>query len=182
VAPNGNIFASNIYEGILRSTDKGESWEIKSDGISSLEVLPVKVDSRGFIFTSTYKEGIYVSKDDGESWIDITGNMATVEVRDIIFDQDDNLYLATYESVWKANADQVPVELLSFTAAISGSGVELKWTTATETNNRGFEIERKQENSDWITRGFIPVQAPLQSRRNTLIPMKMYQQVNIITV
>ncbi|MCK9409863.1 MAG: T9SS type A sorting domain-containing protein, partial [Bacteroidetes bacterium] len=30
----------------------------------------------------------------------------------------------------------------SFTAAVNGGGVELTWETATETNNRGFEIER----------------------------------------
>jgi len=36
----------------------------------------------------------------------------------------------------------VPVELSSFTAAVSGNDVTLNWVTATETNNQGFEIER----------------------------------------
>lgn len=44
-------------------------------------------------------------------------------------------------------ADQVavilPVSLTSFTANRIGSAVKLKWTTATESNNSGFEIERK---------------------------------------
>jgi hypothetical protein len=36
----------------------------------------------------------------------------------------------------------VPVELTSFAAASNGSDVDLSWTTATETNNQGFKIER----------------------------------------
>jgi hypothetical protein len=36
----------------------------------------------------------------------------------------------------------VPVELASFSADVREDQVNLKWTTATEVNNRGFEIER----------------------------------------
>jgi hypothetical protein len=36
----------------------------------------------------------------------------------------------------------IPVELTSFTAEAAGSNVHLSWQTATEINNRGFEIER----------------------------------------
>ena len=37
----------------------------------------------------------------------------------------------------------VPVELASFNAEVREDQVHLKWTTATELNNRGFEVERK---------------------------------------
>ena len=54
----------------------------------------------------------------------------------------------------------VPVELISFTAEIYVNVVELKWSTATETNNSGFEIERLKEYkntrlNDWETIGFV---------------------------
>ena len=38
--------------------------------------------------------------------------------------------------------DIVPVELVSFSAEVINNEVVLKWQTATETNNSGFEIER----------------------------------------
>jgi hypothetical protein len=38
----------------------------------------------------------------------------------------------------------VPVELISFSASVVDDDVMLKWNTATETNNTGFEIQRKQ--------------------------------------
>ena len=39
-------------------------------------------------------------------------------------------------------AGALPVELTSFTAYLSGGNVELRWVTATEVRNYGFEIER----------------------------------------
>jgi len=36
----------------------------------------------------------------------------------------------------------LPVELSSFTASTNGSAVLLKWQTATEVNNHGFELEK----------------------------------------
>lgn len=51
----------------------------------------------------------------------------------------------------------LPVELSSFTSVVNKNSVVLNWTTLNETNNSGFEIERKSttENSTWITAGFV---------------------------
>ena len=48
----------------------------------------------------------------------------------------------------------VPVELTSFTANAQQNGVMLKWVTATETNNMGFEVQRKVSN-DWQKLTFV---------------------------
>jgi hypothetical protein len=37
----------------------------------------------------------------------------------------------------------LPVELTSFLARVNGSGADLRWTTATETENYGFDVERE---------------------------------------
>ena len=50
----------------------------------------------------------------------------------------------------------VPVELSSFTAAVNGNSVTLNWNTSTETNNKGFSIERKNANSSWQEIAFVP--------------------------
>jgi len=49
----------------------------------------------------------------------------------------------------------VPVELTSFTANTINNNVELEWVTASELNNAGFEIQRKLNNSDFESIGFI---------------------------
>jgi len=48
----------------------------------------------------------------------------------------------------------IPVELISFSASIASNIVTLNWTTATELNNHGFEIERSTDEGNWRTIGF----------------------------
>jgi len=55
-----------------------------------------------------------------------------------------------------SNGGIIPVELISFTAEVIQDGVMLNWTTATETNNSGFEILRKTQNdNEWEAIGFV---------------------------
>jgi hypothetical protein len=50
----------------------------------------------------------------------------------------------------------VPVELLAFTASVNNSEINLLWSTASELNNRGFEIERSINDADnFVTIGFV---------------------------
>ena len=55
----------------------------------------------------------------------------------------------------------LPVELTSFSAKIIGKTILLKWQTATEINNFGFEVERKilnqvqNDNTGWEKIGFV---------------------------
>jgi photosystem II stability/assembly factor-like uncharacterized protein len=52
--------------------------------------------------------------------------------------------------IWKTNnRGNTPVELSAFSAIPLGNKVTLQWTTETETNNMGFEIERRFKNGDW---------------------------------
>jgi len=50
----------------------------------------------------------------------------------------------------------LPVELTSFTARRYLSHVQLHWETATELNNYGFEVQRKEVGYDWDVIGFVP--------------------------
>jgi len=54
-----------------------------------------------------------------------------------------------------AASGSLPVELSSFSASQINENVLLNWETATEKNNSGFSIERKNERSDWMIVRFI---------------------------
>ena len=49
----------------------------------------------------------------------------------------------------------VPVELTSFAASSKNNEVELSWTTATETNNQGFQIERTKAGGLFEQVGYV---------------------------
>ena len=51
--------------------------------------------------------------------------------------------------------DPVPVEFTSFEASANGNNVVLQWETATETNNYGFEVQRKFSDSNYEVLGFV---------------------------
>lgn len=55
----------------------------------------------------------------------------------------------------KMHIDFIPVELTSFAADIFGSDVRLSWATATETNNEGFTVEKRSDNSSWTAIGSV---------------------------
>ncbi len=50
----------------------------------------------------------------------------------------------------------IPVELIAFSATIKNQDVLLQWSTATETNNSGYQIERKIKNeNNWNAVTFV---------------------------
>jgi len=49
----------------------------------------------------------------------------------------------------------IPVELTSFVATIDEADVTLNWSTATETNNQGFEVQRSTINIEYEKIGYV---------------------------
>ena len=51
----------------------------------------------------------------------------------------------------------LPVELLSFTARAERNSITLNWTTGTEINNHGFDVERSsaEKEKKWVKTGFV---------------------------
>ncbi len=78
-----------------------------------------------------------------------------------------NVIISNYNSLTTLNVELVysviPVELISFTSSVIENNVNLNWMTATETNNMGFQVERKQvhnpqssvSNQEWNAINFV---------------------------
>jgi hypothetical protein len=57
---------------------------------------------------------------------------------------------------YHTSTTSLPVELKSFTATYKAGNIILNWTTATESNNQGFEVQRKIRESEFENIGFVP--------------------------
>ena len=68
-------------------------------------------------------------------------------------------FLISYSGTLCVEEGTLPVSFRAFTAARNNSVVALKWTTATESNNLGFEIQRLIGNGGWQTLSFIASKA-----------------------
>lgn len=61
------------------------------------------------------------------------------------------------ESKGDLNVNQVlPVELISFKAALMANGININWITASETNNSHFEVERSSDGMEFESIGSVP--------------------------
>jgi len=131
-----DIFANNTgssisytYQGVSQQVAAG-SYDIWLNG-----VLVRHNDSRGGFTGPNISSFAFVGRLS-------SGNAATIYL-------DDFSYSNLIEN------GPLPVELTSFTSSIIGNSVNLKWETATEVNNYGFDVERSSENSGWQKIGFV---------------------------
>jgi hypothetical protein len=98
-----------------------------------------------------------------DSWITFTPFNSPLpngqQIRDLEFDNLDNIWIANSQSgiaVYKQGGLILPVELITFSADVNSNSIRLSWATATEINNKGFNLERIKEGSnDWINISFI---------------------------
>ena len=75
-----NLFTSQTYEGIYKSTDNGESWNKLDTGIDQFEVYAVYINSADHIFVGTnYGDRLYRSTDEGATWQIINSGYNTAE-------------------------------------------------------------------------------------------------------
>ncbi len=127
---------------ILKTEDGGTSWEVQQSGVNNF-IYSVKftdsqngwaVGDEGIMFNTT---------DGGSNWIEEGSGTLSDLYAVTLFGNDDGWVTGNDGIVLKYKPDSnVPVELTNFSADINNSAVQLNWSTATETNNKGFEIER----------------------------------------
>ncbi len=104
-----------------------------------------------------------VWKNDGSSWSSAT-NLSGTDASGSGGIQSITVNGVTSFSKWTVSddANPLPVELSSFSGIAGKDGVELKWTTASELNNLGWDVERASSQlvgttprQDWITIGSV---------------------------
>jgi hypothetical protein len=62
---------------------------------------------------------------------------------------------AAYDFAVSASFFTLPVDMKNFIVGKAGSQSRLSWTTATETGNKGFEIQRSKDGNNWKAIGFV---------------------------
>ncbi|MBN8545010.1 MAG: T9SS type A sorting domain-containing protein [Ignavibacteria bacterium] len=93
---------------------------------------------------------LFKSTNSGTDWtkmngtVDVDNNKVTLTAIDAF-------------SIWTAadSDNPLPVELVNFSASVTGIKVFLNWETKTEIMNAGFEVERKTPGSQWQKIAFI---------------------------
>ncbi|MDR3609329.1 MAG: T9SS type A sorting domain-containing protein [Ignavibacteriaceae bacterium] len=146
---------------VYKTTDGGATWSNISGNLPDSPANTLYIHYKGsdpaYYFVGT-DVGIFYSTDDGISWTESNDGLPNCVMMYLDYQPLSNtLRVGTHgRGVYEAYIDAVtPVELSSFAATTSSNKVILNWNTATETNNKGFEVQRKLKNMDWAPVGFV---------------------------
>jgi hypothetical protein len=130
IAFNGSVPYVSYIEYIWLNVNNFCSSVMKFDGLNW-----INVGSRGFSPVSSYQK---LAINNGTPYV--------------VFRNDEYGYSG---SVMKYQDEPLPVELNSFSATVSRNYVTLNWSTASETNNAGFGIERSSSEGIWTNAGYV---------------------------
>ncbi len=153
---NNGITAAAVWEGsgaVSRTTDGGSNWSTSIFG-QAFFGMHFPTSTVGYVVGMS--GGIHKTTNGGLSWTNQTSGTSQT-LNDVFFINDFTGFAAGENGVILKTTDGgIPVELTSFTANAQEVKVVLNWTTATETNNQGFEIHRSFQNDDnWRKIGFV---------------------------
>ncbi|MBX2989847.1 MAG: T9SS type A sorting domain-containing protein [Bacteroidetes bacterium] len=158
-----NLFAGSDGNGIFLSTNNGTSWSEVNTGLpASARVFSLTVCPSG-VFAGLYQAGVYFTVDNGANWTACNTGLGGTPGK--LINCGTYLYLADQGAfptgVWRRLiTDALPVQLSMFAAyPVLPHGVRLEWTTLSEINNYGFEVQKSSsahEGYSTLPNSFIP--------------------------
>ncbi|MBP6672019.1 MAG: T9SS type A sorting domain-containing protein [Bacteroidetes bacterium] len=125
-AGTGNLTSDPLFVNISNGIGADDQWMTSDDGLRLQSSSP----------------GVDAGVNSGVPTVDLINNN---RIANSIVD------IGPYEY----GSTPLPVELVSFSAMVQGVKIILTWNTASETNNHGFEVERKTAYSQWSRIGFV---------------------------
>ncbi|MCX7610789.1 MAG: T9SS type A sorting domain-containing protein [Ignavibacterium sp.] len=151
---NGELFVLGTTAGypVLKSTDLGLTWA--QVGTTPNAIRGACLDLVENIYAAG-NGGVYRSTNGGQTFT----NMNLTSSSNKIISYQNKILAAvtgtTTGGIYIFTDQTIPVELISFEAFVNSNQITLKWKTATELNNFGFEIQRRESDGDYMTIGFV---------------------------
>ena len=89
------IFAGSVGDGMFRSTDNGETWNVV-DPLHTTDTTVTALAVFGqYIFAGTFSKGIFRSADNGDTWQPVNVGMGDTLIQ-CIMTTDDRIFIGTY--------------------------------------------------------------------------------------
>ena len=79
----GHVFIGTQGQGLLRSTNEGDTWAMISSGIPDGEVRDMAFGPGGIIYAGTFTVGMYRSTNNGATWTAINNGLPVMDIASI---------------------------------------------------------------------------------------------------
>jgi photosystem II stability/assembly factor-like uncharacterized protein len=139
---------------VYKTIDGGNTWSLDSLDTGLGQSTFTSYDSMNIFITGSK---VFRTTNRGENWVEFP-ELEGPDWRLKLFLTRVNTGYLSGEMGWivKYFDESVPVELINFEGWVNENEIYLQWTTATETNNKGFYLQRKKLNEqEWINLNFI---------------------------
>ncbi len=140
---------------LYKTTDGGLYWMLQVQSVNSFWFS--SIDNGWYVLNNN----IYHTTNGGNNWA-LQNSNTNNSLYDIFFlDNNNGWAVGSNGAILYTPNGGLPVELVSFTAEVDEDAVILNWKTATELNNKGFEIERKAGSKQstvgngWVKIGYV---------------------------
>ncbi|GIV45294.1 MAG: hypothetical protein KatS3mg036_0112 [Ignavibacterium sp.] len=137
----------------------GVSWDSISGNQAAYQYNSVKFVTPQYAIIVGDGGKILISSDGGINWQEQISGTDNALFRVTVVDTATYYVVGDKGTILKTINAGVPVELKSFNATVNGNSVFLEWTTATELNNSGFQIQRREKKNElsdnWVSIGFV---------------------------
>jgi photosystem II stability/assembly factor-like uncharacterized protein len=146
----GWVKAYNINGGLLyKTTNGGNTWNQQVQPMRSYQFI---TEDNGWYVNNNE---IYHSTNGGYNWEIQNSNTNSNLYHIFLLDNNNGWAVGTNGTILYTPNGGLPVELVSFSIELQDNEIVLNWITATETNNLGFEIERKRNDAPWGDLAFV---------------------------
>ena len=153
------VFVSMVTSppNIYYSSDFGSTWNSSNAyKYSNPNCFLFDPENKNDIWVGAYQDGVYHYN--GSAWLKKDAGIESENVLSLSYTNDKHLLAGTSTGIYKAAGDVVPVELSGLSAISHNNKVLIKWTTLSESNNYGFDIEKKCAETamlEWQRIGFV---------------------------
>lgn len=154
LAVSGSGLFAGTDTGVFLSTNNGSSWRAVNVGLSC-PIISLAVDGTN-LFAGVLGNGAFQSTDCGSTWYDFGDGLPVSSWVDALTIKHGYIFSGTRAGgvFRRPLSEALPVELDGFCGSCTGSTIELRWKTATEINNYGFEVQ-KRTSDQWRAIGFV---------------------------
>lgn len=147
-------FSGGSSSGFIYTSNGGQTWVLRNTGIF-LGLNGIYFQDANIGWAVSDFGTIFFTTNGGVSWTSQPCGSPNTLNEAYFVHQGKGWTVGDNGTVVMYDNPSVPVELNSFSASVSGNNVNLNWTTASETNNHGFEVERLSGQQKWVTIGFV---------------------------
>lgn len=100
---NDIILSGGGFNGVIRSTDLGDTWSSSMNGLPEyIDCKVIRVRPDGLIYLGSAFNGVFRSTDKGLSWNEINNGLTSYDIRSIVFNSKGEIFIGTSVGIFKS--------------------------------------------------------------------------------